>query len=136
MTTPRDDISGLSERLRIYANHTAPWYPRDLCLQAATQLDALQARVKELEAERKRYDAEVRSWKIGHDQKLATLRRQTTRLKQERDEAYERAAKAAETWEVNMEWVEMCRHMDPAGAARKCIAAAIRRLAVTEKEGE
>lgn len=50
---------------------------------------ALQARVKELEAERKRYDAEVRSWKIEHDQKLATLRRQTTRLQQERDDLNE-----------------------------------------------
>lgn len=153
MTTPRDDIAGLSKRLRSYEGRNfettacynglrdeaataidallkerdalkaerdkwdrrvaydelkAREYESRATQQrqidaitiraetAAQERDALQARVKELEAERKRYDAEVRSWKIGHDQKLATLRRQTTRLQQERDEAYERAAKEAE----------------------------------------
>ena len=48
MTTPRDDIAGLSEGLRIYANHSVPWYPRDLCLEAATQLDTLLKEREEL----------------------------------------------------------------------------------------
>jgi len=54
MTTPRDDIAGLSERLRDHAK----WGERgpkandgNLLKEAATQLDALSARVKELEAD-------------------------------------------------------------------------------------
>ena len=50
MTTPRDDIDGLIERLRADLGDWVfdPTY--DARIEAATQLDALRARVKELEA--------------------------------------------------------------------------------------
>ena len=54
MTTPRDDIAGLSERLRrqVAGPDGYKIVFSGTLLEAATQLDALQARVKELEAAR------------------------------------------------------------------------------------
>lgn len=83
MTTPRDDIAGLIGRLN--DEHTRIldlWEERR---KAATQLAALSARVKELEDD----ITEI-------PQLLRRAEARATRLQQERDEAYERAAKVAE----------------------------------------
>jgi hypothetical protein len=98
-TTPRDDIAGLTgllEKFGIQGELAADIIELIASsvemgrAEAATQLGVLTAKVKELKAERRRYDAEVRSWKLDHDRKLASVRRQATRLQQERDDAYER----------------------------------------------
>lgn len=102
-TTPRDDIAGLSERLQRQASD----YPGvGLFTEAATQLDALSAGVKELE--RTAADALARmmdaQMKIGAYQGYATgaearakdMKSRAIRAEQERDEAYERAAQQAE----------------------------------------
>lgn len=152
MTTPRDDIADIAS---LRADNDKMHDLVDQLTQAhhdtEAKCDALQARVKELEAERDLYaecsmkEEDCRKiWQsraLRAEQERAdewSRRREAESqryvakaavdtLWQELDEVYERAAKVAETWEVNMEWVEKCRHMDPARAARKCIAAAIRR---------
>lgn len=107
MTTPRDAI-GLSERLAACPDD-APHFMRELMDEAATALDALQARVKELEAA-DRYanlisiiaDIREKSGLGGYPMlseladaigsKLADAESRATRAEQERDEALERAA--------------------------------------------
>lgn len=140
MTTPRDDIAGLIERLRKWNDEWPHWkftahqhdalrLVLDYSEQAATQLaalnkelaqtqahlamrnsdlaeaererDALSARVKELEGQLAEADATL--LKLNGGKELQDLMRlnndlqaRATRLQQERDEAYERAAKVAE----------------------------------------
>ena len=93
-TTPRDAI-GLSDRLRNYRVWSQPHQRYDaveLTLEAATALDALQARVKELEAETERWAALA----LKEDDCRKMWQDRALRAEQERDEAYELAAKVAE----------------------------------------
>ena len=100
--------------------------------EAAAALDALQARVKELEAEQA---AIVRDYQRMNSQ-LADEMKHATRAEQERDEAYERAAKVAERHIIKPLGIETAKEASMSDTARS-IAAAIRRLASgTEKEGK
>lgn len=95
MTTPRDDIAGLSERLRDYRVWSAThgrYNAVELTLEAATALDALQARVKELEDHNRRLGqgGAERYWEERYRDEAA----HALRAQQERDEAYERAVQA------------------------------------------
>lgn len=91
MTTPRDDIAGLSERLRAEIDQPLAYRNDTTLREAATQLDsllkerdALQARVKELEARPPLLDAKS----IPRvDALVRTLEDRATRLQQERDQA-------------------------------------------------
>jgi hypothetical protein len=100
-TTPRDAI-GLSDRLRYTADNGIPDFTNAKLLnEAATALDALQARVKELEAK-----AAALFWSIPDDiaaqikcgdlqkraAELFAAESRATSAEQERDEAYELAA--------------------------------------------
>jgi hypothetical protein len=148
---PRDAI-GLSDRLRerIRLLGQSPdsilkFMDRILPLieEAATALDALQARVKELEANME-YQARAHSKLVNEleedrvsgwnrcreaESQRDVAKAAADTLRQQRDEAYERAAKVADQW-MESSWA------DEVFAARS-IAAAIRRLAAgTEKEGE
>lgn len=165
MTTPRDDIAGLSERLR---EHPTQTHIRALIDEAATQLDsllkerdALQARVKELEANQERLwctacgtvtrdqICDCNRWphmtEAGHkpnfvnyadamatDARLATL--DVARLQQEHDEAYERAIDLVE----NGLFIEAQDTEWDLGVnfAKKVVIEELRRLASgPEKEG-
>jgi len=141
MTTPRDTI-GLSERLREVANEHVYESPKlaEAAREAATQLDALSARVKELEAVNRLLDdtgdllqARVKDLEAERDQmaevlaspladKVVEYADRATRAEQERDEAYERAAKEAE-WEGY-------------GSTGRAIAKAIRQIAAGDEEGK
>ena len=112
MTTPRDDIAGLSERLRRLARITRraietsklvfPWTTDSKTLdEAATQLDsllkerdALQARVKELER------IAVGECRSANERlvELEIWQARATRLQQERDEAYEQIKSLARVY--------------------------------------
>lgn len=180
MTTPRDDISGLSERLRLISgvmrsaiakNVPVTVWKIDLATmaEAAAKLDALQARVKELEAQLAVADATLLRLNSGKElQDLMRLNNELesralraeqerdelqlrfdkltslvggivielgcaadseavfeaiARLRQERDEAYERAAKVA-----GSRWREWSSSYEKDGmGACLDIAAAIRR---------
>ena len=162
MTTPRDAI-GLSDRLRdrftvgAYVQPThlhCPDYSKGRALldEAATQLDALQAdlrvkeqavadmartidalqaRVKELEAEQA---AIVRDYQRMNSQ-LADEMKHATRAEQERDEAYERAAKVAEQFGEPYAIHTNTGAMMYRAQTRK-IAGAIRRLAAGTEKGK
>ena len=125
MTTPRDDIAGLSERLQRRAQSKyAPYNEATIMAEAATQLesllkerDALQARVKEYDAA---YDGLMKAKEAFRAEAHRNAER-ALRAEQERDEAYERAARVTEKEEPGWRGV--------------CIAAEIRRLAAgPEKE--
>ena len=112
MTTPRDDIAGLSERLRRLARITRraietsklvfPWTTDSKTLdEAATQLDSLlkerdelQARVKELER------IAVGECRSANERlvELEIWQARATRLQQERDEAYEQIKSLARVY--------------------------------------
>lgn len=123
MTTPRDDIAGLIERLRdrtsLYAfkqltfRHSYDYEAgRALLDEAATQLDsllkereALQARVKELEdgrnfwkSERDRIKAFLSEGDWQTIESEQAWRKRALRAEQERDEAYERLKPFAKGW--------------------------------------
>lgn len=127
MTTPRDDIDGLIERLK------EPWDLRYSCritqerVEAAAQLDALSARVKELE-----FDiAGFRLINVLYKNSTGAAEARALRAEQERDEAYERAAHTAEQF-APPHSVDLGR-----GHVAWRIAEAIRRLATgNEKEGK
>ena len=95
MTTPRDDIAGLSERLQRRAQSKyAPYNEATIMAEAATQLesllkerDALQARVKEYDAA---YDGLMKAKEAFRAEAHRNAER-ALRAEQERDEAYERA---------------------------------------------
>lgn len=100
MTSPRDDIDGLIERLRRHYTMSMFVTTGSLiaCLigereEAATQLAALSARVKELEAELKdeeeRGDEATRTF-TEYSRLKALAEARALRAEQERDEAYER----------------------------------------------
>lgn len=128
MTTPRDDIAGLIERLRKWNDEWPHWkftahqhdalrLVLDYSEQAATQLDSLSARVKELEED----ITEI-------PQLLRRAEARALRLQQERDEA-----------------VDLLRQMtddsidDALYPFAECFDVArdlVRRLAGPEKEGE
>jgi hypothetical protein len=151
MTTPRDAI-GLSERLRRQGAGEDGYRTvfNGTLLEAATALDALQAeneqfrrvaidrldkltkaeaRVKELEAD---YLA-VFKWHTEAAEENDELQARATSAEQERDEAYERAAKVAE----QHAWSHPSAGLLGPEMNSMEIAAAIRRLAAgTEKEGE
>lgn len=105
---------------------------------AAAAIDALSARVKELEEEQV---ALVRDHQSINRQLLDEMRR-ATRLQQERDEAYERAARTAHHWSIasniRLHAGEMtAQEMRTAQAIACGIEAAIRRLASgPEKRGK
>lgn len=117
MTTPRDDIAGLVERMDHAAGllllNRSSEIELDTLHEASNQLYALSARVKEWEEHAGPY------WEA-----------RATRAEQERDEAYERAANAAENpgfieaqdtdWDLGVNF------------AKSFIAAAIRRLAYSK----
>lgn len=139
MTTTRDDISGLSERLRHLVSLDRPenggpyqGYAASYCVnvmaEAAAKLDALQARVKELEKWQGIAQSTYEKFE-GYIVRLTDAESRATRLQQERDEAYERAAMQAEQFAPP--------HSADLGKGHVAwrIAAAIRRLASgTEKE--
>jgi hypothetical protein len=113
MTTPRDDIAGLSERLRephvAFARKTdctdlgvfVRWLKAN-CREAATQLDSLlkerDARVKELEAD----FLAVSKWHSQAVEENEEIQDRALRAEQERDEAYERAAGVAKERAVKL----------------------------------
>ncbi len=93
-TTPRDDITRLSERLRRGHNNSG-LSPLD-CKIGLDELDAISARMKELE----HYERNRDMWKGQCERQAAQLtslrdvaKAAADTLRQERDEAYERAAK-------------------------------------------
>jgi hypothetical protein len=176
-TTPRDAIAGLSERLREEAMQLSgrsldrgcvdSGIASNLADEAADQLDALSARVKELEAECFRLAADTchagYGDEYGHhrcrevdeanaratraERERDTLSRvmedtarelgcasdnevileSIARLGQERDEAYERAAKVAEEWRPD--GAGICIPRISPFDHKTGIAAAIRQLA-------
>lgn len=179
MTTPRDDIAGLSERLRqieiaeraaasimdMRPEDTANFAYVETAKEAATAIDALQARVKELEAERDKWDRRTAydELKAREFENRATQQRQidaltiraeaaessALRAEQERDEAYERAAKECSDY---ARWAEQqISEDDPPESSKSQLFATIsntaddcaekvrdlvRRLAGPEKEGK
>ena len=143
MTTPRDAI-GLSERLRRQGAGEDGYRTvfNGTLLEAATALDALQARVKELEAK-----AAALFWSIPDDiaaqikcgdlqkraAELLDAESRATSAEQERDKALERAAKMAE----QHAWSHPSAGLLGPEMNSMEIAAAIRRLAAgAEKEGK
>lgn len=130
MTTPRDDIAGLS---------------------GLFELGALRARVKELEATAlAKENARLKNWIDLHRGDVMSLsgdvdqfreavqeaEARALRAEQERDEAYEHAAKVAESNDRQLEWVnDRDAYSSPTRRMQNTIAAAIRRLAAgPEKE--
>jgi hypothetical protein len=134
MTTPPDDIAKLSERLRRTADPFWHHTRDEVIAEAATALDALSARVKELEAHNRRLGqgGAERYWENRYRDEATA----TARAEQQRDEAYERAAKMAEQfgepYALNANTGAMMFR-----AVTEKLAAAIRRLAAgTEREGK
>lgn len=134
MTHP-SDIAGLSpiDRIRLALHLSEGYTDREFECEPEyieallAQFDSLSARVKELEVENERLrtaikvDREVDAQSRGEDRRrLNELRR---RAEQQRDEAYERAAKVAEQEFSDPNIHPLYRN------ASAVIAAAIRRLA-------
>ena len=190
MTTPRDDIAGLSERLRLISgvmgsaiakNVPVTVWKIDLATmaEAAAAIDALQARVKELEfdiagfrlidvlyknsteaAEARAAALQARVKELedecfrlaadtchagygdehGHHRcrEVDQANARALRAEQERDEAYERAVSVAlaHISEPGLSDNPAYIRFEPSNMMARKIAAAIRRLAVTEKEGK
>lgn len=106
MTTTRDDIAGLAAWLNGLAAKGGKGVVNNIDARSigriATQLDALSARVKELERDIEafhRHEQTLRDNGIGsHSEAVARVvdaEARATRAEQERDEAYERAAEVA-----------------------------------------
>ena len=125
-TTPRDAI-GLIERLRRPLMDSEGYFvqPSKRDLEAAAALDALQARVKELEASNR---AEWNRRREAESQRDVAKAAADT-LRQQRDEAYERAVQA----------IRRAPSLDENGyiVTKDAAIKAIRRLAAgDEKEGK
>lgn len=161
--TPRDDIDGLSERLRVDFGEwtTDPTY--DLRIEAANAIDALQARVKELEERvyspdgrnwaRRACDAEellkdlckrnhqVTSIAVARLQRIADAEARALRLKQERDEAVTVIKFGLDVVSEERGWgtyqrMEGSEIYIDADTFRDAARDLVRRLAGPEKEGE